>query len=392
LIFQGWYSVLWFIALICFIFLVTFVFSKKKKGDLLLKNNDAEMLEIHMNDLLPKSLLKAMSKIPYSVPIPIYFKDKKNKPISEVSVKMIFSNTLNLNYTTDAKGIVTIELNSGLIEENPLLKFSKNNYKAKDLFYVIGGKTMKFTDTNSNFNIIDLRDLSVLNTGFLKIFYKKEEFKKAQELSIITTELIRDIEKIIGFYKLKPLNIILTKIKNSTTIEECNDNLLPIDADNKEDIYWFFVHEFIEINLITAKDIYSKNKYLRWIGDGLAEYVSFKILENKDVSLKSSMLKERINNISNKNIQSFNLLDWEVITGSTEGYSFSLAFWINFEKKFGFENLQNFIHDFIKNKDYETDTVTKLLLKNIDKEKNQFFIMSSNDALEILLKSLESSI
>ncbi|HXK71008.1 MAG TPA: hypothetical protein PK455_06895, partial [Caldisericia bacterium] len=132
--------------------------------------------------------------------------------------------------------------------------------------------------------------------------------------------------------------------------------------------------------------LYFKNKYLRWIGDGLAEYTSLKISEQTDEELKTKTLNGRIKNIKDDKKQSFNLLKWEATTGQGVGYAYSLAFWIDIEEKYGNKVIQEFVNKFINTNDYSTENITNILVNLIKSDNKQIFTITKEKAKEILLK------
>ena len=66
------------------------------------------------------------------------------------------------------------------------------------------------------------------------------------------------------------------------------------------------------------KNTYKENKYLRWIGDGITEYVCLKILEQHNKGVKNKMIQRRIENITEAKKERFNLLKWNPINHANE--------------------------------------------------------------------------
>jgi hypothetical protein len=303
---------------------------------------------------------------------------------------MVSSNSSELKYKTGSDGIFTVKLTSTLTEENPLLKISKEGFKAGDFYYEIGGKTIKIADENEEFDVINLSSLSLYEKNGMKVYHNKEDLDNAQKLAETLEEINFKIKQVLGISSFEPLSVLLTKSKNVSTIGDLKENVLPININDKEQIYWIYTHETTELNLILKKELYFKNKYLRWIGDGLAEYASLKIIEQTDKELKNNMLNSRIKNIDKDKKQSFNLLKWEATTGPVEGYAYSLAFWIDIEEKYGNKVIQEFVNKFLNTNDYSTENITNILIKLIEKDneqldKNQIFTLTKDEAKEILL-------
>jgi len=374
------------IIIVAFIAVVIFYFYINNMKVVRPKDINATVWEVKLNDILPGTLVKAMKNNRYKVPIPIIIKDKHNKPIQDVSIIMVSSNSSELKYKTGSDGIFTVKLTSTLTEENPLLKISKEGFKAGDFYYEIGGKTIKIADENEEFDVINLSSLSLYEKNGMKVYHNKEDLDNAQKLAETLEEINFKIKQVLGISSFEPLSVLLTKSKNVSTIGDLKENVLPININDKEQIYWIYTHETTELNLILKKELYFKNKYLRWIGDGLAEYASLKIIEQTDEELKTKMLNSRIKDIDEDKKQSFNLLKWEAITGQDLGYAYSLAFWIDIEEKYGNNVIQEFVSKFLNTNDYSTKNITNILVNLIKSDNKQIFTITKEEAKEILLK------
>ena len=374
------------IIIVAFIAVVIFYFYINNMKVVRPKDINATVWEVKLNDILPGTLVKAMKNNRYKVPIPIIIKDKHNKPIQDVSIIMVSSNSSELKYKTGSDGIFTVKLTSTLTEENPLLKISKEGFKAGDFYYEIGGKTIKIADENEEFDVINLSSLSLYEKNGMKVYHNKEDLDNAQKLAETLEEINFKIKQVLGISSFEPLSVLLTKSKNVSTIGDLKENVLPININDKEQIYWIYTHEATESNLIVKKELYFKNKYLRWIGDGLAEYASLKIIEQTDEELKTKMLNSRIKDIDEDKKQSFNLLKWEAITGQDLGYAYSLAFWIDIEEKYGNNVIQEFVSKFLNTNDYSTKNITNILVNLIKSDNKQIFTITKEEAKEILLK------
>ena len=383
------------IIIIAFVAVVIFYFYINNMKVVRPKDKNASVWEVKLNDILPGTLVKfvknkSIEKLTKNngIPIPIIIKDKHNKPIQDVSIIMVSSNSSELKYKTGSDGIFTVKLSSTLTEENPLLKISKEGLKAGDFYYEIGGKTIKITDESEEFDVINLSSLNLYEKNGIKVYHNKEDLDNAQKLAETLEEINLKIKQVLGVSSLEPLSVLLSKSKNVSTIGTLKEkeNVMPININDKEQIYWFYTHETTELNLIMKKALYSKNKYLRWIGDGLAEYASLKIIEQTDEELKTKMLNSRIKDIDEDKKQSFNLLKWEAITGQDLGYAYSLAFWIDIEEKYGNKVIQEFVNKFINTNDYSTENITNILVNLIKSDNKQIFTITKEEAKEILLK------
>jgi len=361
------------------------------------KDINAEVWEVKLNDILPWTLVKfvknkSIEKLTKNngIPIPIIIKDKHNKPIQDVSIIMVSPDGSESNLTTDSGGIFTAKLTSTLVEENPLLKISKEGLKAGDFYYEIGGKTIKFSDESEEFDVINLSSLNLYEKNGIKVYHNKEDLDNAQKLAETLKDINLKIKQVLGISSLEPLSVLLTKSKNVSTIGDLKESALPININDKEQIYWIYTHETTETNLILKKaPLYFKNKYLRWVGDGLAEYTSLKILEQTDNELKNKMLNGRIKNIVDSKGENLNLLKWEAITGQDVGYAYSLAFWIDIEEKYGNNVIQEFVSKFLNTNDYSTKNITNILVNLTKSDNNQIFTITKEEAKEILSNRLQ---
>ena len=89
------------IIIVAFIAVVIFYFYINNMKVVRPKDINATVWEVKLNDILPGTLVKAMKNNRYKVPIPIIIKDKHNKPIQDVSIIMVSSNSSELKYKTD---------------------------------------------------------------------------------------------------------------------------------------------------------------------------------------------------------------------------------------------------------------------------------------------------
>ena len=221
------------------------------------KDINAEVWEVKLNDILPWTLVKfvknkSIEKLTKNngIPIPIIIKDKHNKPIQDVSIIMVSPDGSESNLTTDSGGIFTAKLTSTLVEENPLLKISKEGLKAGDFYYEIGGKTIKFSDESEEFDVINLSSLNLYEKNGIKVYHNKEDLDNAQKLAETLKDINLKIKQVLGISSLEPLSVLLTKSKNVSTIGDLKESALPININDKEQIYWIYTHEATESNLI----------------------------------------------------------------------------------------------------------------------------------------------
>lgn len=145
------------------------------------------------------------------------------------------------------------------------------------------------------------------------------------------------------------------------------------------------MHETIEHNLINTNNVYEKNPYLRWVGDGLAEFASAKYLKTINREYFYGMIDNRLNTLKKSKNETFDLNKWEAqASGNIEGYSYSLAFWIDIANNYGEKAIKDFMIEFDNYKKYSAKHVFELLKSLTNETDTIKLTMQKNEAINII--------
>jgi hypothetical protein len=324
--------------------------------------------EAKLQDMLPKLMIKAIVTDSLEATIPIQIFDLNKNKLAGASF-IISRGDSSIYLKANGKGLVFITLNHSLVNENPLIKIQHDTLKAKDIRYSIGGKTVVFKDGKSLDNeVIEYENLLFIEQDRFKLFYTTTKDSAIAYMPIFKYT-IKKIKTITGISSLSVVNPLLVSGKEISVIGEPDGViLLPINTNSWQEKIWYFTHETVENDLINQKNIYHKNPNLRFIGDGIAEYVSLKVLESINPQFALEMLKSRINSLTNSNETIFSLYDWDIEDERIEGYSYSLAFWIKIEKQYSQESIRTFIQKFNNLNSYNKQSVLQIFESVFEKD------------------------
>jgi hypothetical protein len=161
-------------------------------------------------------------------------------------------------------------------------------------------------------------------------------------------------------------------------------------------IYWVMTHEMTELTLAdsVSQSLYIQNPYLRWIGDGCAEYVSYKATSQLKPSVCLKLLKAQRKALERLALENYNLLLFKSRSWSSQrqpsndidfareelaqlseedrcfytdpdcahfGYSVSLAFWIDFVDTHGEEAFKHVVQELGKQKSYKNADICRMV-------------------------------
>lgn len=322
-----------------------------------------------LKQLLPSTMVSAIENKELSAEIPIYILNKSNgKRVPNTSLRLKFKNDQTSNYPSDTNGVVKLPISPLLLKENPQVSISHKKFKPKDLEVKVGGKTMVFKDGESS-NLIDYNSLSSkkMSSG-LKVYFKDDEIgeNELKKERADFVEIYRIVDSLVGL-KNSAIYPALVKSQIAVTVGVPDSmNIVPVKVGNPESKYWFFTHELVERNLM-VQEFYKQNSDIRWIGDGIAEFISHKVvetLEKQKPEIASTRLKE-LQDLDNEN---FSLWEWKVPTEQEEsftpGYGLSLAYWLKIDDEYGINAIKNFVKDFKKLNDISTASVKSCLENN----------------------------
>jgi len=346
---------------------------------------NAKSWEAPLNDMLPGTIVRNIKSKGLVANLPIKLEDKNGKPLQGALFLIGKGSDSSIALKSNSDGVITIRLTRELLTQNPIIVISKEGLLAKDISYEVGGKTMKFVDGESvEAEVIQFDNLRFIDKEGLRVYYVINE-EAAERYTDSFNYALNFIKEITGKGQLNPVTPVLTGKQDISIMGEPEGTaILPVDITDWQDKYWFYIHESVENDLINTKNVYSTNPNLRWIGDGLAEFVSLKFLTHKGGGYKEKMLENRLASLGKFPEEELNLYEWK--TGDTRiaGYSFSLAFWLKMEKQHGLKGIQLFIKQFSDLKTYDIASIEQIYLLSFGKKFNaEDLVISQKEATEI---------
>ncbi len=363
---------------------LAFIFSCQNKAKP--KDPDSTLWEAKLNEMLPATMIRSIKGRKLQASIPIIIKSDKGIPLENATFTLSDDSLIILNDITDKEGIVILRITPQLLNSNPTVSIRKESYLAKNIDYEVGGKTVTFTDLDEPTNVININKLNFVNKSDLKVYYIKDDSLNAKSYADTFLNNINFCREVLNSEDLYLIHPIIVHSSNITTVgENKNEVTMPINTSNLASVYWFYTHETVEHNLINNNNVYEKNKYLRYIGDGLAEWVSLNYLIKSKKEIDVQMINNRLNTIKNSEKYGFVVNEWAASeAGMIEGYSYSLAFWISFEKQFGKKAVQNFITYFMNTDEFDNNNISKLLEDAADSKDVLSFRINKEQAIDLL--------
>lgn len=267
--------------------------------------------------------------------------------------------------------------------ENYKIRLIKNtnNYLIEKIY--MGIKTQMVTqEVNSidelkdpnNYKIersIDLSKFNIIDTNQIRTYYPSVNYKKeAEEVNNTQQKIINDIEKVFGTPLKVKMGIAL--VYDSVLSLDVNDFVLPLQMTIKSEsdysLYWVYVHESTEFNLVTM-GISDPNT--RWFRDGLAEYVSQKSSKQLNINVYNERMAEHVERY--KTIKGkADLLNWVGTGANTVSvdyeadppkYSAAMYFFIDLANEFGENTITQLIQSLDKTHNITSEEIIKKLSK-----------------------------
>jgi hypothetical protein len=310
--------------------------------------------------MLPKPMIRAIMTDSLEATIPFQITNSKGDKLSNITFEILRNESL-VHLKTNNSGLVYLNLNYGLLSENPKIRIVTDRTLSKDVRYSVGGKTVIFRDGKSIDNdVIEFENLSFIEDKGFKLYYTISKDSATKQLPEFL-ESIDLIKEIMGKPEIKFINPLLVMKNNISIIGEPeNIILLPVDINSWHERYWYFTHETVENDIINQKNIYSKNPNLRFVGDGLAELISFMILKTANPDYAEIMLNNRLKSIEKSSQLEFDIYNWSIESEEIEGYSYSLAFWLKLLDNYSIKQIQYFIRLFDNSTEYSKENVHKM--------------------------------
>jgi hypothetical protein len=237
---------------------------------------------------------------------------------------------------------------------------------------------------------IHLKDFKLMSQENHRIYYESEA---QQEFASKLIGCLKEQEKAIkSMLDIEPAHwgVVIVKQKYANAnyllkqqpkefyigiLEVRYDNFLS-DADEKDDLYWTQIHERTEEYVVMKMDLYLRNPYTRWIGDGLAEYMGYHFTNEKNAMACLCMLDSRRQQLSwwqQMGNSTYDLLKFK--NGEQDslqviaGYPVSLAFWLEFADKYGAESIKELFKQ-LKGVNPTNKNICKIL-SGLSKEKEE---------------------
>ena len=347
---------------------IAILFSSCKKDSIVQKNPESTTWEARLNDMLPKPMIRAIMTDSLEATIPFGITENKKKKLSNVSFNLL-KNEGTIHLKTNNSGLVFLNLNHDLLSENPTIRIITDSTLSRDIRYAVGGKTVVFREGKSvNNEILEFENLPFIVDGEFKLYYTTSKDSAIQQLPIFLKSIARIME-IMGKNEIQFINPLLVMENNVSIIGEPDSIIiLPVNIESWEETYWYFVHETVENDLISPKNIYSKNPNSRFIGDGLAELVSFMILKSVNPDLAEIMMNNRRKSIETSSQMEFDVYNWSIAREEIEGYSYSLAFWLQLLNNHSLEQIQSFIKTFEHSNGYAEKDIYSIFEKAFEQE------------------------
>lgn len=344
-------------------------------------SSNASYIEVPLQNMLPRPMTRAILSDSLEATIPIRLTDKEKNKLNNASF-IIDRADSSVYLKSNEKGLVFITLNHSLVSENPLIKISHEKISIHEIQYSVGGKTVVFKDGKSIDNeVIEYENLPFIEQNKLKLYYTINPDTAKIHLKDFNNT-VHLIKTLIGKENISLIFPLLVSNSNISVVGEPNNIiLLPVNQNSWVDKYWHFTHETVENELINSRNVYQKNPNLRFIGDGLAEYLSLKILKLTDEAFANEMIKSRIYSLNKSTRDGLDLSKWTIEDDDIAGYSYGLAFWLKIER----DNTQNsvigFMTSFLSLDNFEPETVTNLLPVSLSIKE---YTIKKDEALSIL--------
>ncbi|MDI6802764.1 MAG: hypothetical protein QME58_02815 [Bacteroidota bacterium] len=321
---------------------------------------------------LKRDLIDRFNLIDFSpiagLPFLVYLTDLSDKKIAQ-SVDLLWAtNCGEYSLRTDNNGELLIYFNANFINSEPYI-----DRKGEYILRTSAKLTLTFDSypvEATTINVINIENLLCHKIKNEIIFFPDGYKNFALEIADYLPRM-REIIKSITGTEPKQFAIVLSQKKKPLVI---SDYLLPenlknylvwpysIIDDYPFDYYYVTVHEWAENTI--AENIYFGDTKVRWVQDGLAEYIAFKFIENltfeekKKIDLIDDLKRVKENfekhintQFPNKNIITFDLASWELASErpllpiDPIAYKLALYFWLKIEEDFGTEVIKNFLRE-----------------------------------------------
>ncbi len=337
-----------------------------------------------------------------SIPFAFMITDSSLNPVENFCCTLVVDNE-NISYCTDSIGYILFKIPKGCKKIN--LPW---HYDLVPNLLLSGTFKEGYTLGKSGGKIETGESMAKTTSHNIRLIYPNQEGEFAKK---IMTTMIDEKEFIRNILSIEPIPWIVIMSKNEVekplfSLSSFYVNLAFDSISIKSNFLFFSVHEWVEVTLSDKLHIYGNKKSNRWIGDGLAQYVTFQWLKSvwpqffcRDLQYIDSYLlnddgviydllrwkEAKISDIKKLSKKSHKT-EWK-ISIDNRGYWYTPYFWAKIIDKSGKKNLINeFLLKFsileVKSQDSAVIILNRLTGLDIKKE----LIISSKEVHENIRK------
>ena len=347
------------------------------------------------------------------VPFVFEITDEQDTPASYSCLVINFDGN-SIMVQTDSLGMATLRFDEKTLRKNPnvttldpsnLLKF---NFA---ISFPLGGAT--------ELNVVELHELTRVWAGNDLLYYPQRNDILVSELQNNLPKIRNAIESLLNISAI-PYGIVLCNTykpiilsRNQAYINGQRYSLWPVSLlDDGPEVYYLIVtHEWTESTL--NKAISFSDDRIRWVTDGLSEYISLAFARNLNQTTSDSIglttvLNKRFTSYNSfinqclkedKTELEFDLVSWTSVSAEHPiaesdvlGYGLGLYFWTSLIEELGVETIHNFLEG-AKNLENPTgDNLVGLLAvltgKDIRKMLTNFDLLDIKRKIELISDEL----
>ncbi len=339
--------------------------------------------------------VESIELLPDSLPVLIQFYDSLNQGVQGLSCDITTKSHVVFHEVSDSNGEILFNIPSD--DADGEMEFSVHHIqdKVEVMSYLYGDDVtpwlLKYDNGVLDFEFEIGDGLLEIKKGIIRVLYQEGQKERAKEIIKVFQEEEKIIHNKSGL-RLHPFKIYLVdRLMLGWTIGGYGIALKQTDYCRMS-LQHVIPHEWVEVSLDINYDIYDEDSTTRWIGDGLANYLSFEI--------QKLLFPDRFNRFSSRvaledSSAIYNLKNWLAYGDMNEDEKFSAAgiskalnedtpvgykgyqlapyFWAKIVDKSGKADLiANFLAEFknAEHKDSKTaiDILSRLSGLDIDKE------------------------
>lgn len=295
------------------------------------------------------------------IPFYILLLDNKTfKPLTGAKLIIKFSNKGAIILFSNERGEIFFEATEGFASINP--KF-------------IYGENVRFTILDSGLSatkethqLLRKSDKKKMTSEGISIYYTDGQIKEAEDVLKKVERAKSVITKVIGAEPL-PQEIFLDTLPPFPYV---GGGMLLFSLKYPSGSMWSLTHEWTESTL-TLKFLLNfygdKDKAnIRWISDGLAEYLSYFVCKDSFPKAKEAMIKGYIESLKKElhaGKENFDLTSWKSYTESKKdhdiGYPLSLYFWLRLTNCYSEKVISRFLTRIKEIPDAKTEDIPQIL-------------------------------